>query len=167
MRLAISLLIAMLSAGCASGLRVTYYSDPPGATIYQGAQAMGQAPVTLTYRIEDSFKAGGCQRVQGTNAKWASGATAAIAYLDACSVIGDGQQYVFNRPDMAGREIDMNYALQLERNGILRQQAQAADTAATIQLMNALNPPRPAPAFPMPIHCQSYRVGNQVNTNCN
>jgi hypothetical protein len=37
--------------------------------------------------------------------------------------------------------------------------------AATANFINSLNRPA-APRPPMPVHCNSYRVGNQVNTNC-
>lgn len=41
--------------------------------------------------------------------------------------------------------------------------ANAANTAATLQLMRALNPP-PAPVTP--INCTSQRIGTTVQTNC-
>jgi hypothetical protein len=34
--------------GCANSLQVTYYSNPPGAVLYQGQQRFGYTPQTLT-----------------------------------------------------------------------------------------------------------------------
>jgi hypothetical protein len=41
-----------------------------------------------------------------------------------------------------------------------------AQNAATANMLRALQP-RPAPSFPQPISCSSYRLGNRVQTDCN
>jgi Flp pilus assembly protein TadD len=47
-----------------------------------------------------------------------------------------------------------------------RSRQNAADTANTMLLMRALQPP-PPPAMPSPsVNCTSYRAGNTVQTNC-
>jgi hypothetical protein len=157
------LVVATLLAGCA-GLRVQYNSDPPGASLYEGGQLKGVTPVVLNYELDQAFKSGGCTTLRGTSVKWASGAEASISHLTACAHVGRSQQYTFQRPDVPGRDVDMNYALQVQRNTIMRQQAAAAETAATLQLINALNPP--PPPLPTSINCSSYRLGNTIQTDC-
>lgn len=46
-----------------------------------------------------------------------------------------------------------------------RQASGAAETAATLQIMRALQP-APAPAPRAPVNCTSRRVGNTVQTDC-
>ena len=157
-------LALMLLTGCV-GLQVDYGSDPPGATLYQDGQVIGVTPARITYEPDQTFSSGGCMNLRGTAVKWASGAAAQISFLSVCKSLGTLQHYVFNRPDVPGRDIDANYALQLQRNGIMRSQADAANTAATLQIMRALQPP--APAFNPPVNCRSYRVGNEIRTDCN
>lgn len=137
----LAVLAVVVLAGCASGLRVVYHADPQGATLYQDGRAMGQTPMELTYQPEQAFKSGGCQQLRGTEVKWASGATAAISSLQVCAHQGWLQHYKFNRPDAPGRDIDLNYALQLERNAILRSQASSANMAAAAALLNANRQP--------------------------
>lgn len=163
MRLAILTAVALL-AGCATSIEVAYHSDPQGATIYESGKPLGTTPVVARYAVDPAFKAGGCFKVRGTSARWASGAQTAIDFMTLCANQGYTQHYTFSRPDVAGREIDMNYALQLQRNRIMRDQANAAQTANTLQFLQTLNPPMPAP--PMPINCTSRRTGNTVQTDC-
>lgn len=162
------LAIAALAAlsGCA-GLQITYHSDPQGAALYQDGQPVGVTPYTLTYESSEAFRQGGCMAVRETSVKWASGATASTGgVMTACKATGTQQHYNFVRPDVPGRDIDVNYALQRQRNAIMAQQ-----NALMIQ---ALTPKPQPPAFqvpiyqaPQPVHCQSYRLGNTVQTNCN
>jgi hypothetical protein len=48
-----------------------------------------------------------------------------------------------------------------------RQAAEAANTAATLQLIRSLQHPAPPTPVTRTINCQSYRVGNSINTTCN
>jgi hypothetical protein len=146
----------VLLTGCATGIHVTYSSDPPGATLYQGGQPMGMTPYTLTYQADETFKKGGCMLLQGTNVKWASGATAAIFSLNACQTVGWRQTYMFVRPDVAGRDVDANFALQLQRNGIMQQQ----NAVQFQQLQQMLTPPKP-------VVCNSQPWGFGTRTVCN
>jgi hypothetical protein len=152
--------------GCATGIRVDYVSDPGAAVVYEAGAPKGVTPVSLFYEPDATFKAGGCMNTRPMSVKWASGATASISHLQLCASQGMVQNYVFQRPDMPGREIDANYALQVERNQIMRAQAAA-------QIMQATTPP-PAPVYqvvqppapPRPVNCTSQRIGGQVQTTC-
>ena len=61
-------------AGCAissPGAKLTYETSPPGATIYEGGQSVGVAPVMRTYHGD---AAGGQIRTPEVTAVWPSGA---------------------------------------------------------------------------------------------
>lgn len=163
-RLAIAIAAALM-AGCATSIEVAYHSDPQGAALYEGGKPLGTTPVVVRYAADPAFKAGGCFKARGTSVKWASGAEAGIESMTLCAGQGYTQQYTFSRPDVAGRDIDMNYALQLQRNNIMRQQANAAQTANTLQFLQTLNPPMPQ--IPQPLNCTSRRTSNNtVQTDC-
>lgn len=146
------LLQAIFLAGCA-GLQIQYQSDPPGATLYQDGQPVGMTPYTLKYQPDEAFRNGGCMLVRPTEVKWASGATASTGgTLRACKSTGVQQTYMFIRPDMPGRDIDMNFALQIQRNGIMQQQ-----NALILQQM--LTPPKP-------VNCTTTYSFGIANTSC-
>ena len=156
-------LLALLT-GCATGIRVDYGSDPIGATVYEDGRSLGTTPMSVRYEPDETFKRGGCMRTKGTSAVWASGARAQISYLELCASRGMVQNYVYGRPDVPGREIDANFALQLQRNAIMRQQANSAATANYLMLLNA-NRPAP-PSFPQQTNCRTVYSGNVANTQC-
>jgi hypothetical protein len=162
----ILLAVCLLTAvGCASNLTVTYYSDPPGAALYQGSQSFGYTPQTLTYHISEDDRKKGYIQLQGMSVKWASGASAEIGYLQAdLNAHGTSQQLTFNRPDSyPGREADVRFALELERLRIMQRQAAAQESQALWQMYNALiQQNRP----PSPRNCTSTLFGNTVNTTC-
>lgn len=142
--------------GCAAtGIRVVYHSDPQGATLYENGRPVGQTPLALNYPITDEFRRGACQTARGSEVKWASGATASIPSLRLCPQQGYEQHYTFQRPNVAGRDIDVNYALQLERNRIMRRQAEAAEDAANAQLLRSLQPP-PSTMPPGPVNRKDW-----------
>src|SRR5437867_9972665 len=137
----VSLLISLLViAGCANTLKVTYYSDPPGAVLYQDNHRFGYTPTTLQYKITDEDKNRGYAILRGTSVQWASSAKANISTLRADLGIGYNQQFIFNRPDnVPGREADVRFALELEKLAVMRRQAQAQEDQAFWQMYNAVN----------------------------
>ena len=160
-RLVVLVASVMLGA-CASNLKVTYQSDPPGAALYQGGQLMGYTPYTLQYQVTDDDRKRGTKLLQGTSVKWASGASANVPSLTAnINQFGFSQQFTFQRPDIPGRETDMQFALELQKLAIMRQQAQAQQDQAFYQLLQATKPVvRPT------TNCTSTVIGNTVQTNC-
>ena len=128
-------------AGCVSiiqhPLQMTYHSDPEGATLYQGTTRLGYTPITLTYQdISYIFRSGNCIALQPVQIRWASGAAATVTNLKGCPAQGYRQQYSILRPTNApGADIDANFAVQLQRNGILEQQADAQDAIAVSQFI--------------------------------
>ena len=160
-RLALLFFCATLGA-CASGLKVTYQSDPPGAALYQGSQLMGYTPYVLQYEVTDDDRRRGAKLLQGTSVKWASGAAASVPSLTAnFNQFGLNQLFTFQRPDVPGREVDMQFALELQKLAIMRQQASAQQSQAYYQLLQATRPVvRPT------TNCTSTVIGNTVHTNC-
>ena len=159
----LALTAATLAAGCSTALKVTYTSDPPGAALYQGTTNFGYTPVTLEYKPTDEDKRRGVMNLQGTSVKWASGASASISTLSAnLNQYGLNQSFNFQRPDIAGREIDMQFALELQKLAIMRQQARAQQDQAYYQFLSTLRQP-----VRTQTNCTSSVIGNTVYTNCN
>jgi hypothetical protein len=166
--------IALLTWGCASKqLAVTYHSDPPGAALYQGDHNFGPTPRTLYYQLTDYDRQAGYKLLQGTAVRWVSGAKAGVSSLRADLRNGTNQVFTFRRPDNApGYDIDANFALQLERNRILAEQAEAQRQQAYWQMYNALQQQQAAQQaaqqrqMRQPLNCTSRAVGNYVYTDC-
>jgi len=156
--------LALLVSGCASSLKVTYLSDPPGAALYSNNQNFGYTPKTLEYQISEENRKQGYVILRGTSVRWASGAQANVPSLRANLSIGYNQQFKFNRPEnYPGREADVRFALELERLAIMRRQAQAQEDQAFWQMYNAINQQQQRQA---PVNCTSTLFGNTVNTTC-
>lgn len=164
-------LVLLVGAGllgaCASKLTVTYQSDPPGAALYQGTQMFGYTPISLEYQLTDTDRKSGTKLLQGTTVKWASGASAQVPTLSAdLNKFGLNQQFTFQRPDgYPGRDTDMQFALELQKLAIMREQTQAQQDQAYWQMVNALNQQKRAQQR-TPTNCTSTLIGNIVQTNC-
>ena len=126
-------------SGCAKNyLAVTYNSNPSGATLYQDQQAFGFTPFTLNYKILPDEKNKRYLKVRVAKVIWASGVSASIDSLTLDREEGASFFYTFFRPDVPGREIDVNFALQLERNKLLQQQTEAQKSQSFWQMINVL-----------------------------
>src|SRR3989338_4274059 len=108
------LAVMLFLAGCATNqVRVIYYSDPPGATLYEGQRAVGYTPFTLIYNILPEAKNEKSLNVQGAKVIWASGVSTSVDHLILDRGKGSYFHFTFSRPDVPGRELDVNFALQL------------------------------------------------------
>lgn len=121
-----------LLSGCASNLKITYDSDPPGAVLYQGQQKFGYTPYTLSYQVSDEDKKRGYKILSGTTVRWYSGATSEVKYLKAdLNQYGLSQHFTFQRPSgIPGREEDIRFSLELERTRAMQRQAAAQEEQA-------------------------------------
>ena len=160
-----SLLIGIITAlltGCATNqMAVTYYSDPPGATVMRpDGTSLGRAPITLNYQLTEQDKKQKLKKVQGLMAQWPSGAKIGYSSINAYV---SGSTFTFKRPpDAPGLSTDMNYALELEKLAEMKRQtaaqqsaawdasraASAAEDSARAAKQRALNS-----SPPMPINC--------------
>jgi len=168
------LVLLVFLAGCATlkpnEFQVTYYSDPPGAILFQGPQNFGRMPVTLTYTASDYELGVGESNFHGTTARWISGATASIESIRISHAQGRKQHFTFTRPaGVAGLEHDISYAMQLQQAANaaeqLRLQRQSLGLQA-IQHQQQMELLRQQQLNRNNINCTSQRSGNTVHTNC-
>ncbi|MEK6662379.1 MAG: hypothetical protein AABY73_00805 [Pseudomonadota bacterium] len=159
-------------SGCASQLRVTYQSDPPGAVLYSGGQRVGYTPQTLHYNVTDDVKKRGFVVLADTKVVWASGAAAEAKALKAdLTRSGYSQQYMFNRPsNIPGLETDLRFSLDLDRTRALQRQATAQESQAAAQRRQAEAQEESARnesyRVYSPTNCTSTVYGSTVNTSC-
>lgn len=154
--------------GCAAfpptsppGIYVMFRSDPPGAMFYSNGKNWGYTPVQLHYDTTDERffgENGRYYQVKGGEVLWASGATQSIPLLRLDKQIGHYQEVMFRRPDVPGLDQDMRFALEVERNRLLKQQND-------LQIFNAiLNAPKPDSS---PSTCISTGLGGgMISTQC-
>lgn len=159
MRMA-AFLCSFVLVGCASTLSITYRSEPPGAMIAQGQKAFGYAPTVVSYAPSEAFKKGSCMEVLPIQAQWISGASTVPKIMTFCPSQGYNQYVVFMRPaGLAGRDLDVKWAIHLEDAAIAQQQADAAAWAAAFAGSQAVQP--------QSVHCVTSQVGTAIMTNCN
>jgi len=162
------ILSIFIFTGCAMNqVRITYYSDPPGATLYEGQIAHGYTPITLIYNIPPEAINNRFLNINGVKVIWPSGVSASIDSLIVDRDKDSNFYFNFIRPDVPGREIDVNFALELERQRLLR----AQQVLGLWQTYNTfLNRYRQFYVPTLPIfnsfNCTSTVIGNNVYTNC-
>ena len=154
----------------AAELTVTYQSDPPGAALYQGPTFMGYTPLTLRYALSKEERKG-TRYLPYMRVLWASGASAETSNLHAdVGRVGLRQVFTFQRPNVEGREADMQIAIQMQQLALMKRQANAAQAEAYAQrqqqFWNQLAQSF-ARSHPRPTNCTSVLIGNIIQTNCN
>ena len=110
--IAFVLMLAAL-AGCASTYTLTVTAAPEGAMLaFQDGNAIGEAPVTLTYNADPTYMSGSCFRVMGVTATWTSGAQSRSApVLPICGSGAAHRMVHLNRPaDAPGMDVDLKVA---------------------------------------------------------
>lgn len=165
--LACALVIAAIT-GCAStgtikSITVTYYSDPPGASLYSGGKYMGVTPIALSYGIGKNT----CNGVQPIRLLWASGAEANETELRVCQQTGKYQQFTFSRPtDVPGRATDVQIGMQSQRNAA--EAAARSDDAAweAIQSISDSSTKYIESTQSKTVNCTSELVLGKVQTTC-
>lgn len=176
------LILAILTTGCASNLKMTYKSDPPFATLYAGSTKIGSTPLTIEYPVTEDAKKRGYMLLKGTSARWVSGASAEVASVHVYLERGLSQEVTFKRPEnYPGRGKDEAYVRETMRDYLLwrqvqaqERQAQAQEDISNIQRNKALTdsinqigkPQTPYPLPRPPIHCTSSVIGGIVHTTC-
>lgn len=154
----LSLVLALSTSYAeAADVKVTFQSDPIGATLYEevnGSQKLwGYAPFTLKFQVPRKWTT--CMSLTPMTVRWVSGAQASIT-LSVCPQTGKNQQFTFQRPTgVPGVELDVQFAIAMMQN------AAAAATAAAQAAARPVYVPPPAPK-----HCASTVIGNQVFTDC-
>jgi hypothetical protein len=187
------LILAILTTGCASNLKMTYKSAPAFATVYEGGRQLGVAPVTVEYAVTEDAKKRGWMLLSGTSARWVSGASAEfpVIHVDLKSGLsaevpaihvdlksGLSKELTFNRPEnYPGLEKDQAFVREVFKNYLLLRQVQAQEDIANYyrnkEFSDALKeigkigqPQTPYPLPRPPTNCTSTIVGNTVRTTC-
>lgn len=121
----------ILAATACAGMRslsITYYSDPPGASLYEDGKYMGQAPLTLRYNLSDAALQNRVTKIKGLTARWVSGAEAYLNLTDVDLNSGLQQSFTFVRPaNYPGREMDVDYAVEINRQRAVNQASRARE----------------------------------------
>lgn len=161
-----ALCVLLLTAARTTTLKVTFQTDPPGAALIQDdGKLLGYAPVTLNYKMETPRAS-----LKGVTAKWASGAVASVPSITAELANGKNQQFTFQRPDVPGREADVQVALQLAELSLARRQmtvaALAAWNARQQQVYQQQADIARAQIASRPVNCYSQVIGNAIQTSC-
>ena len=121
-----ALILGLLISGCASNIGMTYYSLPSGATLFEGEgnRNLGALPRTYEYKLSKSNKELGYIIVSPLTAMWPSGASSSVSGLRLYLNKGKNQQFTFFRPkDVSGNELDVQNAIEQNRNRLRAQEA--------------------------------------------
>lgn len=146
----------------AAELKITIYSDPPGATLYEvgddgGLKPFGLAPITLKYGLPRKWTA--CFALKELRVRWISGAEAG-SKIQACPQNTAKQEVFFMRPTgVDGALMDAQYALALATN----RAATEASALSQWQAMAELFAPRPQPTT---TRCTTRVIARTIYTDC-
>jgi hypothetical protein len=155
-------------AACASlaedqnTLYVEYTCNPVGATLYQeNTLNLGRCPRTIIYKITDQDRARGSMILKGVTAFWVSGVSSSSSpTISANLANGLHQHFNFERPrDAPNYNVDANYALNLEKNELLKAQVEAIENINV-----TVDQSSPAPT--LRTHCTTNHIGQTAYTNC-
>ena len=97
-------------------MSVTYFTDPPNASLYATSGIHGPTPLTLYYEVPAQFTA--CVELEETYVVWASGAKQVVR-LRACPGDSLERQFTVTRPALPGRDVDLWYATRIADLGLL------------------------------------------------
>lgn len=159
----ITAILCALVVGCASVPKnqaaVTFYSQPPGAMLYEGDVAWGLAPQTRVYTGSVGQTS---LTSKAVTAVWASGARDSRHIT---MTLGQRQEYVFSRPqDAPGLDMDLAFVNQVQRNAIAKQQADAASAEAAAKAFQSMQP-KPQPVrVPTTTNCNAFGNTMQCTT---
>jgi hypothetical protein len=122
----------------------------------------------MTYKVTDEDRARGYVLLRGMTAYWVSGASSSVGSINAPLANGLHQNFRFERPrNIPGYDVDANYALNLEKNQLLRTQAEAAQVAAAASVITAINSATPPAAAPtVGTRCTTRNVAGTLYTDC-
>ena len=144
-----------------STLYLDFTCNPQGATLYQeNTLNFGACPRTITYKISDQDRARGTMTLKGVTAFWVSGVSSSVPTISANLSNGLHQHFNFERPrDAPNYSVDANYALNLEKNRLLKAQVDALENITV-----TVDQSSPAPS--LRTHCTTNHIGQTAYTNC-
>jgi hypothetical protein len=135
----VAILSALFLGGCDKKLDLTYKSEPAGAGIYWGNEMRGRTPATFSYNVSSQQIREGGMWILAPTIKWASGAeiTPQNFHVD-FRINGYSQVFQVQRPEVPGRELDVQFALEVEKLRIMERQAIASERAAKNEEIDSL-----------------------------
>jgi hypothetical protein len=100
--------------------------------------------------------------LKGVTAFWVSGVSSSIGTINANLANGLQQHFNFERSrDAPNYSVDANYALELEKQRLMRAQVEA------LQNINVtVEQPASSPMPTLRTHCTTSNIGNTSYTNC-
>lgn len=135
-RLIYLLLISFLSGCASSGYKITYNTEPVGASIICNGKNEGYSPVTLNYSPDENNKKIGAMKTVPCTATWSSGVRKSYSNTWDLNKFPDGVMQTLQRPNEEGYSQDVEFALKVQQ--MKNQQAQA-QAAANAQAWDNLN----------------------------
>lgn len=129
----LTLFLILIVSGCSTNnsYRVTYNSEPIGASVICGGLHQGYAPVTLSYGLSEHNRQIKALRTVSCKATWSSGYTKAYSGYWDLSQFPNGVMQTLNRPVGEGYSDDVNFALKVQSLQYQEKQAKAAKDAAS------------------------------------
>lgn len=108
------LMISVLT-GCASGYKITYNTEPSGASVICGGINRGYSPVTLNYTPDENNKRTGSMKTVPCTAVWSSGARKYFSTAWDLNEFPEGVMQTLKRPNGEGYTQDAEFALKVEQ----------------------------------------------------
>ena len=99
----------LFAVGCSQNkqVKVTYKSDPPGATLYRlDGELWGPCPKVLWYDLDEEAIANGYVDARGLMVRWPSGSEKESGDLIRIRVNGTERKVVFTQPGLTANAVD-------------------------------------------------------------
>lgn len=107
---------------------VTFFTEPANASLYSPSGGLyGATPLTLYYQVPPAWD--GCVQLEPLQAIWVSGAKSDVQ-LSACPEKGRDQHYTFQRPELAGADLDTWFAEKVEQLALVEEPASVSKNPA-------------------------------------
>lgn len=125
------LITTFIFNGCGTNqYRVTYNSNPPGATLNCYGKNRGYTPITLNYQLDDKSKENKFFYTEPCTANWISGLSKDYDDKIDLEKFPEGVMQTLERPRGEGYEKDAQFGIQVQMMKSQQSQAQAAQMNA-------------------------------------
>jgi hypothetical protein len=107
-------LIIFLS-GCASGYKITYNTEPTGASVICNGANKGYSPVSLNYSPDENTEKIGTLQTVPCTAIWSSGVRKNFSNTWDLNEFPDGVMQTLQRPNGEGYSQDVEFSLKVQQ----------------------------------------------------
>jgi len=150
-------LVIFLLTGCASGYKITYNTEPKGASVICNGTNEGYSPVTLNYSLNEQNKQIGSMNTVPCAAIWSSGVKKGFSNTWDLNKFPDGVMQTLQRPSGDGYSQDVEFALKVQQ---MKNAQKAANAQAWRNLNQAIKD-----ATPKSTYTNCYNTFGGVNCN--